>query len=89
MNSNSKMLLGILGAAAAGVVIGMLTAPEKGTEMRNRISRKATDLGNNLSSGLNNLFSKANGTLEEVKGKARRAKSVAEDNVNSLKESFS
>ena len=89
MNSNSKLLLGILGAAAAGVVIGMLTAPEKGTEMRNRISRKATDLGNGLSSSLSNLFSKANGALEEAKGKARRAKSVAEDNVNSLKESFS
>ncbi len=89
MNSNSKFLLGILGAAAAGVVIGLLVAPEKGTEMRDRISRKATDLGNSLSSNLNNLFSKANSEMEELKGKARRAKSTAEENVNSLKESFS
>ena len=89
MNSNSKLLLGILGAAAAGVVIGLLVAPEKGTEMRNRIARKATDLSNSLSSNLSNLFSKANGEMEEMKGKARRAKSAAEENVNSLKESFS
>lgn len=89
MNSNSKFLLGILGAAAAGVVIGLLVAPEKGTEMRNRITRKATDLGNSLSSNLSNLFSKANGEMEEMKGEARRAKSAAEESVNSLKESFS
>ena len=89
MNSNSKLLLGILGAAAAGVVIGLLIAPEKGTEMRSRIARKATDLGNSLSNNFNNILSKADGELEEMKGKARRAKSAAEENLNSIKESFS
>ncbi|MBL0232487.1 MAG: YtxH domain-containing protein [Chitinophagaceae bacterium] len=89
MNSNSKLLLGILGAAAAGVVIGLLIAPEKGIEMRSRIARKATDLGNSLSSGFNNILSKADDEMEEMKGKARRAKSAAEENLNSIKESFS
>jgi gas vesicle protein len=36
MNTKSKVLLGILGAAAAGVVIGMLVAPEKGKETRKK-----------------------------------------------------
>jgi gas vesicle protein len=85
MATTSKVLLGILGAAAAGVVIGLLTAPEKGSDMRGRITKKANDLGKNLG----NLFSKANGELEEMKGKARRARSSAEDHVNSLRESFS
>ena len=32
MDTKTKVLLGILGAAAAGVVIGMLVAPDKGNE---------------------------------------------------------
>jgi gas vesicle protein len=90
--STSKVLLSILGAAAAGVVIGMLVAPEKGSDMRERLSKKADDLAKKageLGKNLGNVFSKANGEMEEWKGKARRAKSAAEDNVNSIKESFS
>jgi gas vesicle protein len=41
--STTKMIVGILGAAAAGVIIGMLTAPEKGEDLRNNIKRTADD----------------------------------------------
>ncbi len=37
MTTSGKIALGILGAAAAGVVIGLLIAPEKGSEVRKRI----------------------------------------------------
>ena len=43
MTSRNKVLLGILGAAAAGVVIGMLIAPEKGKDMRKKIKKTAGD----------------------------------------------
>ena len=43
MTTGTKVVLGILGAAAAGVVIGMLIAPEKGSEMRTRIKQTAGD----------------------------------------------
>jgi gas vesicle protein len=39
MTTSGKILLGILGAAAAGVAIGLLVAPEKGSEVRKRIKR--------------------------------------------------
>jgi len=39
MTTRGKIALGILGAAAAGVVIGLLIAPEKGSETRKRIKR--------------------------------------------------
>ena len=39
MTTRGKIALGILGAAAAGVVIGLLIAPEKGSEVRKRIKR--------------------------------------------------
>ena len=37
MNSSTKVILGIIGAAAAGAVIGMLLAPEKGSDIRQRV----------------------------------------------------
>jgi gas vesicle protein len=43
MSKTSKVLLGVLGAAAAGVVVGLLIAPEKGAETRKKISKKTKD----------------------------------------------
>ena len=39
MTNQSKIALGILGAVAAGVVIGLLIAPEKGSDMRKRVMK--------------------------------------------------
>lgn len=50
---SSNILIGILAAAAAGVVIGILIAPAKGSETRRMIADKANDfvegLNNNVS----------------------------------------
>ena len=48
MTSTSKVLLGIVGAAAAGVVIGLLVAPEKGSEFRSKINEKTNGLVDQL-----------------------------------------
>ena len=85
MTTRSKVLLGVLGAAAAGVVVGLLIAPEEGSKVRGKLKRKASDWANKLS----NLFSNAKGELEEVKGKVKQSRSAAEEKVNRLKESFS
>ena len=37
MTSNTKIILGVLAAAAAGAAIGILLAPEKGSELRRKI----------------------------------------------------
>jgi len=68
----SKLLLGILGAAAAGVVIGLLVAPEKGTEMRRRI-RKTTD---GWTDALGNLFTKAEDESDHMAHSAKRNKEM-------------
>jgi len=89
MTTGTKVVLGILGAAAAGVAIGMLIAPEKGSEMRSRIKKSAGDLVDNLS----NLFVKGKEELEELSStavdKGRQARSAVEDKVNRMKESVS
>jgi len=89
MTTGTKVFLGILGAAAAGVAIGMLIAPEKGSEMRARIKKSAGDWVDSLS----NLFVKGKEELEELSAtagdKVRQAKSMAEEKVNRMKESVS
>lgn len=85
MTTGTKVFLGILGAAAAGVVIGMLVAPEKGSEMRNRIKKSAGDWIDNLS----NIFVKGKEELEDLTEQGRQVRSSVEDKVNRMKESVS
>ena len=42
MTTKSKIVLGIVGAAAAGVVVGLLLAPERGADMRKTIKKSAS-----------------------------------------------
>lgn len=85
MTTGTKVFLGILGAAAAGVVIGMLVAPEKGSEMRARIKKSAGDWVDNLS----HLFVKGKEELEELNEQGRQVRSSVEEKVNRMKESIS
>lgn len=84
MTTRTKLVLGILGAAAAGVAIGLLIAPEKGSEMRSRLKKTTGGWVDNLS----HLFQNGKEKLEEMTDKGRTAKSAAEDKVNKLKESL-
>jgi len=89
MTTTSKVILGILGAAAAGVVIGMLVAPEKGEETRKRLRKTAEDWADSMS----NLWARGKEATEnvakEMKEKAGYARTAAEEKVNKAKESFS
>ncbi len=88
MNTKSKVILGILGAAAAGVVIGMLVAPEKGKDMRKKIKRTAEDWADNVGHLWNKGKHAAEDAMDDAKHKARQAKAAAEEKVNKLKENF-
>ena len=46
--NTSKFLVSVLCAAAAGVVVGMLTAPEKGEDLRNSLRNSVNDLAKKL-----------------------------------------
>ena len=89
MNTTSKVLLGILGAAAAGVVIGLLVAPDKGNETRKKIKKTAGEWADSLSHMWERGKHAAEEGAEEAKDKARYAKSAAEEKVSKIKESFS
>ncbi|MBA3647117.1 MAG: YtxH domain-containing protein [Chitinophagales bacterium] len=52
---NSNALAGILIGMIAGAAIGILFAPDKGTETRRRITRKGGDLAETLKDRFSNL----------------------------------
>jgi gas vesicle protein len=53
MNTTTKVILGVTVAAVAGAAIGMLLAPEKGTDLQKRIKDGATNWLKEFSSLLN------------------------------------
>jgi gas vesicle protein len=79
MNQRTKFILGIVGAAAAGVAIGMLLAPDSGTSTRRNISRTA----GSWASSVGDLIANAKGQLTSAttKGKmnGRRLANKADD----------
>lgn len=86
MNSSTKVIIGIVGAAAAGAVIGMLLAPDKGSEIR----RKVKDTANDWACQLADLFAEGKSELSNLKNKASRAardiQNQAEERYNNVKE---
>jgi len=54
--SIQKVLLGVLAGAAAGAVLGILYAPEKGSTTRKKFSRKSYDYTDELESKFNDLI---------------------------------
>lgn len=54
MNENTRILLGVFAGLAAGAALGLLLAPEKGTDTRDELSLSLKDLGHSLQDGAEN-----------------------------------
>ena len=59
--SSGKVVLGLLAGIAAGAVLGILLAPEKGSDTRKKISKKGKD----YSDSLKNKFDEFKETISE------------------------
>lgn len=65
MNSTGKVLLGILAGAAAGAILGILLAPDKGSETRRKLMQKGEDYADALKDKFEELM---DGVAEKVGG---------------------
>jgi gas vesicle protein len=74
MSTSSKVLVAALAGVAIGAAVGILFAPEKGEEMRKRLSRKGKEakdeLLDNIEDGLSSLNSWKKDLLSDVQGAA-------------------
>lgn len=89
MTSKTKLALSILGAVAAGAIMGLLLAPEKGSDMRNKIKSTAND----WASCLSDFFAAGKAEVEQVKSSAAKSatdlQNAAKNTINRATESFS
>jgi len=75
MTNNSKVVLGIVTAAAAGAVIGLLFAPEKGTELRDKVRDTANGLASDLLDVIQRGRQQYAEVEDQVQDKAKELKS--------------
>lgn len=61
-----KIALGILGGIAAGAVLGILFAPDKGEETRKKIAKKGSDYAGDLKDKFGNILGTLNNSYEKI-----------------------
>ena len=77
MSKNSNVVLGIITAAAAGAVIGMLFAPDRGTDLREKVRGTVNDLASDLLDAIKTKREQYIGIGEDIKDTAQNLKSKA------------
>ena len=83
--STANFLLGVLAGAAAGAIVGILFAPEKGSTTRRNLKKKIIDLSDEYGLGLGDLIeeispppSKAAPVTKKKRKYTRKPKPAAE-----------
>ena len=72
MTTTTKIVLGLIGAAAVGAAVGLLLAPSSGTELRKNLKDKAGEWADNLGGMFNRGKEELDGLKEETKRRASR-----------------
>ena len=86
--SSGKTLLGLVAGVAAGAVLGILFAPEKGSVTRNQISQKGEDLLDNLKNKFDEFLANATSEMEDVKSEAEDLFAKGKEKAQQAKNDF-
>ncbi|KGE14918.1 YtxH domain-containing protein [Sphingobacterium deserti] len=85
MNENSKIVTALLAGLAAGAVLGLLFAPDKGSETRDKIQDSLADLGDAIKERAEEQLDQLNDLKEKlvaaVKSKVSHVESAIDDEI--------
>jgi gas vesicle protein len=81
----SKLLLGF----GVGLLVGVLLAPEKGSETRKKIAQSGSDLKDKFNDFIDSLHEKIHAAKDEAENFADRAKHEARDLARETNPSWS
>ena len=84
--SKGKLVTGVLAGAAAGAILGILLAPDKGSETRKKIAKKGNDLSGSVKDGIGKIGDSINNKYQNVKGDAKEMMNEVKDNGMDMKE---
>lgn len=92
----SNVVLGVIAGAAIGALLGVLYAPDKGTNTRKKLRRKGEDVVEDLKSKAHKLTEKANELtlkatrlMDKVNSSVDHAQVEANDLMETAKKKFS
>ena len=82
MANTGKILAALLIGAVAGTALGVLFAPDKGSETRKKMAGKASELGDELKEQFNKSKQAVNDIKERVRNKVEEVKNSAQSHAN-------
>ena len=84
--SKSKLITGVLAGAAAGAILGILLAPDKGSETRKKIAKKGNDLSGSVKDGIEKIGDSINNKYQKIKSDANNMMKDGKENGMEFKE---
>lgn len=83
--STSKVVFGFLVGAAVGSILGILYAPDKGTETRKKITDSGTDLSESLKGKFSDFVDNLKDTYQGIKDDAQNLVDEGAAKMNTFK----